>query len=236
MLKSPFHPPDLLGHSLGSVVHDTELDTISLWQGDEWLVLFADDHDVCDTCGKFVSCVILQVDDLEGSWVLFAVHELSDTTNVLSSADHAQVTWLELDNLQDLSSGKFDLDGVVHLDGWIWESDSSSVVCNDEVDTLWSLDQFLHSAKLVGCFFSANGSENESSLGIVQQSVVLVQLIQTENIHESTWKGNISAGLCVHLDKSLLAHHVGFSVVQCQFHSVSEDQNQWNAFTKLVWT
>ena len=60
-------------------------DTLELWQGDEWLLALSDAEDVRKTGGEGAAVAILDVHDFVGTWVMFDVHQLSYTTNVVSS-------------------------------------------------------------------------------------------------------------------------------------------------------
>lgn len=62
-----------------------------------------------------MSSGVLDVDDVESSWKLLTVSDDSDTTDVTSSCDHGEVSWLELDKVGDLSSRDIDDNGIVDL-------------------------------------------------------------------------------------------------------------------------
>ena len=59
---------------------------------------------------------ILDVDDVEGSGMLFTVHDDADATQVTTSRDHANVARLELDVIGDLARGDVHLHAVLGLD------------------------------------------------------------------------------------------------------------------------
>ena len=67
----------------------------------------------CSVQGK--GSVYLDVDNVEGSGVTFAVDDGSDATGVATSGDHAEIAGLELDEVHDLAGGDVQADRVVDL-------------------------------------------------------------------------------------------------------------------------
>lgn len=96
-----------------------------------------------------VSLGILDVHNIERSGVTFSVNNGTDTTQVTTSSDHAQVSRVEFDGIHDLTSGDFQLDGIVYLDNGIRIPDCSTVVGNQEWNTFWSSLDSLHLAQFV---------------------------------------------------------------------------------------
>lgn len=137
------------GHSLVTLLGNTELDTLALWQRDVSLGALADGEDVGQTGGEHVTVGIFHVHNLEGSWMFLAVHDGSDATQITSSGDHHQVAGFEANVIGDLSGGDVDLDDVVDLDAWIGVADGAAVGGDQEGNLLWADDVFLHFAELV---------------------------------------------------------------------------------------
>jgi hypothetical protein len=81
----------LCSHSLVTLLGDAQFDTLALWQGDVCLRGLSDYEDVGQTGGEHMTVGILNVDDLERSWMFLAVDDCSDTTQISSSGDHDQV-------------------------------------------------------------------------------------------------------------------------------------------------
>jgi len=226
----------LLGHALDTIVHDGEFDTVALRQTDPRLVGLSDDHHVLETSREVVVLFVLQVDDLEGSRVLLTVGDDTDTTDTVSTSDHAHVAVLELAVIEDLSGGDLDADGVVGLDSRIREADGAGVVGDDVVDTLGALDDVLDTAQLVGGLLLGDLVDDEATLSIVQQAEVLLGLLQRDNIHETGRVGVIGADLSVDLDQALDEDHLSLTVVQGVLQAVTEEDDQRQALTLLVGT
>ena len=84
-------------------------ETLTLWKSDESLLSFSNAEDVRETGGEGVSISVLDVDDLVGTWVVLDVHELANTTNVVSSHDEDVGTVLKLDDFVDFASLEVEL-------------------------------------------------------------------------------------------------------------------------------
>lgn len=90
----------------------------------------------------------------------------SDSSDVVSSDKKTKVSSIELDMVNNLSSSQIQFQGVVHLDGWVRVSDSSSIMCNDVWDLVRSDALGLNSDQLVSSFFWLDVLENESSCSV----------------------------------------------------------------------
>jgi hypothetical protein len=64
------------------------------------------------------------VNDVETTIMSLTVSDDADTAHVTTTSNHGNHTSIEPNEVCDLSSRKVDLDGVVDLDGRIWESDT----------------------------------------------------------------------------------------------------------------
>lgn len=80
------------GHSLVTLLGDTQFNTFALWQGDVSLGAFADGEDIGQTGGEHVTVGIFHVNDFEGSWMFLAVDDSADATQISSAGDHHQVS------------------------------------------------------------------------------------------------------------------------------------------------
>ena len=130
------------------------------------------------------------------------------------------------------------LDGVVDLDVWVRESDGSSVV-GDDVRNLSLADLLLGDlAELEFSLLGVNSVWLESSLDVIEDSEVLVGLLNGDNVHGSEWESWVSSDLAVNLDQTLLilddlgAFHVGHGVLQ----SLLEEDVERDALSSLVRT
>ena len=58
---------------------------------------------------------VLDVDDVERSWVSLSGHDGSHSASVSASSHHAQVAGVELDGILDLARGNVHLDRIINL-------------------------------------------------------------------------------------------------------------------------
>jgi len=183
-----------------------------------------------------VSGGVFDVDDIEGTWVSFSGQDGTDSTDILTADDLAHVTGVEFNPVGDFVGGEVELDGVADFAVWVWVSDASSVVCDEEWNVVLFGEQFLHSAELVGSFLGGDSVDDESAFGVVDQSEVFVGLFNGDNIHETGWVFHVGSDFSVDFDhsslKDLLALVTGKGVVE----SVSDEDGQWKAFSEFVWS
>ncbi len=79
---------------------------------------------------------VLDVHDIECSWVLLAADEGSNTTSVTSTSDEHLHTVVELDEVSNLAGSEVDLDRVSDSDAWVWVADGATVVGDNDWDAL----------------------------------------------------------------------------------------------------
>jgi len=106
-----------------SLLSDGQLDTLALGQTDPWLFL-TNDEDVAFPCSEGVVNGVLDVNDVETTIMSLTVSDDTNTTHVTTTSNHGDHTSIESNEVRDLSSRKIDLDGIVDLDGRVWESDT----------------------------------------------------------------------------------------------------------------
>ena len=96
--------------NLGISLFDKRLpDSLELGQSDEWLLAFSNNENVGETGSEVIARAIFDVDDLVGTWVMFDVHELSDTTNVISALDEHSGSVFEFNDFVNLTGLKVEL-------------------------------------------------------------------------------------------------------------------------------
>lgn len=178
---------------------------------------------------------ILDVDDIEGTWVSLSGLDGTNSTDILTADDLAHVTGIEFDPVGDLVGSEVELDGVADFAVWVWVSDGSSVVCDQEWNVVFLNENFLYSAEFVRSFFGGDSVDDESAFGVVDESEVLVGLLDRDDIHETGWVFHISSYFTVDFDHSvhqnLLALVSGKGVVE----SISDEDGQWKALSEFVW-
>lgn len=84
-------------------------ETLELWKCDQRLLTFANTEDVGKTSSKGTVSGILNVDDFVGTWVVLYMHQLSDTTNIVSSHDKDSSSILKFNNFLDFTCLKVQL-------------------------------------------------------------------------------------------------------------------------------
>ena len=76
------------------------------------------------------------MDNVERSWMTITGLDNTNTTSVTTTSDHAQVTSIEFYVFGDGTSFDIKDNGIVDLDVWVWVSDGTGIVGNDEWNTL----------------------------------------------------------------------------------------------------
>jgi hypothetical protein len=186
-----------LGHFLGSVcrnlllelaedlltlLEDRELDSTILGERDERLVTLAQDENVLDEGGPGVSLLVTHVDNVVSTVVLLTVIDDTNTAQVTTAGGHTQVTNLELDELLEGASSNVKLNDVVNTDIGVRVADGATVVGGHEGDTLGAEGNLLDLGKLVGSLLRGDTVDGETTLGIIEQTEVLVGALNLDNI------------------------------------------------------
>jgi len=210
-------------------------DTFVFWETDEGFVAFSEQEDVAGSSGENVSGGVFDVDNIKRTWVSFSGLDGTDSTDVLTADDLAQVTSVEFDPVGDFVGGQVEFDGVTDFAVWVWVSDGSSVVCDQEWNVVFLNEHFLYSAKLVGSFFGGDSVNDESAFGVVDQSEVLVGFLDRDNIHETGWVFHISSYFSVDFDHSSLQDLLALVTSKSVVESVSDEDGQWKALSEFVW-
>lgn len=90
--------------------------------------------------------------------------------------------------------------GITDLDFGVRESDGSRVVGNDVRDLVGTNSLSSDLQELVLSFFLAEGLEDESTLGVVEDSERLVSLFNSDDIHKTSGVTLVSSDLTVNKD------------------------------------
>mmetsp|Transcript_32294 Transcript_32294/g.83819 ORF Transcript_32294/g.83819 Transcript_32294/m.83819 type:complete len:212 (-) Transcript_32294:7-642(-) len=160
----------------------------------------------------------------------------TDTTQVMASGDHDEVTGLELDEVDDLAGLDVHTHGVVHLDVGVGVADGPSVVGNDKRGTLLSELVPLHLAELVLGLIIGDAVEDEAALDVKKKSEPLVGLLDGDDIHETSGEGLVSADLAVNLDEALHEDGVHLSAVEGVLKAVPQKKDEGKGLPELVGT
>lgn len=215
-----------------------EVDTLVLGKTDPGVLSLTNNEDVSDSGGEVGTSGISDVDDVETTEMSFTGSDDTDSSDVVTVGDCADVSRLELGVLKDGSGGDFELDGVVDGDIRVGESDGSTVVGNDVRDFVGAdflSDDF---AELEFGFLRLNGSEGESSLNVEKNSEVLTRLVNGKDVHQTSGVLNVSSDLAVDFNTSFVVvdDHDSFSHGKRVLKTSLEDEGKRKTLSKLVGT
>jgi hypothetical protein len=185
-----------------------------------------------------MSLGIPDMDDVESSLMSFRVADSSDPACVLSSRDHDEVAAFQPEELADFVGGQVELDGVVDSDVGVRVADRAAVVRNEVRHVVRRHQSALHLAKLVLRLFCVDRVQQETTLDVVQQAIVLVRRMNRQHVLEARRERGICARLAVHTHVSaLLFHdHRRLALRQGHLQAVPQTNHQGKAFTTLVRT
>jgi hypothetical protein len=120
----------------------------------------------------------------------------------------------------------------------MWVSDSSTIV-SDDVWNLRLTNDFLGNfTELEAAFFGINSVWLESTLDIVENSEVLIGLLDGDNVHNTKWESVVSSDLSVNLNQTFLILNDLSSLISGKsvLKSLLEENIERDAFSQLVWT
>lgn len=170
------------------------------------------------------------------SWVLLSGSDNTNTADGVTSSDHCDVSNLELNKVEDLSSGDINLDGIVDLDLWIRELEGSGVMSNGIRGLVVTKEDLVDLAKLEGSFLLLDLMDGETALGVPQQSEDLLGLLDLDNIHETSGESHVGSDLSINLDELLHNNHLSLVVSQRVLETVAQQDDQGQRRSSLVWT
>lgn len=228
----------LFSESSISLLDKGEEDTFTLWKGDGWGLSVTDNEQVGVSGGEHVASGILDVSNIVRTEMLLDGVDDSDSSNVVSSGEDDTGSVAELDDTVDFLGGKVVLDGISDLNVWVWESDGSTVVGDNVWDLVLSDDLLDDLAELETGFLGVNSVWVELSLGVDEDSEVLVGLLDGDDVHGSEWESVVSSDLSVNLDETFLVvgDSSGFISGKSVLESLLEENVHWDALSQLVWT
>ena len=138
--------------------------------------LGSNNEDVLESGGELKTIFVLNVDNFVRSRVLLESLDGSNSTDVISSGDHNFSSNFEFEAGSDFVGSQVELDGVVDLDEGVGESEGSSVVGDDIGDSLGTHGSSFDSAELELGFRGRDLGETESTLAVIEESIVSLGL------------------------------------------------------------
>jgi len=196
----------------------------------------SDDEDVGKTSSELSVEDVTDVNDIVTSEVTFLVDDGSDATLVTTTGEHDELTLLEGDNLDDLVLGEVELDRVSNLDDRVGVTDGSSIVGNDERNTLGSELDLLDLEKLVGSLLLRDSVDGEATLDVVKETEVLSRLLDRDDILETGGVGLVGSDLVVDLDEALLDDEGDLTSGKSVLQTVADEDGKGQALALLVGT
>lgn len=181
-----------------------------------------------------MSSSVLDVNDVKTSRVSISLDDNSNSSNVRTRSDHDNVSVFELDEVDDLSSFKIDLDGIESLDQGVGESKRSVVVSVSVGNSSSGGLDMGDLGKLVLGLFSRDGLKDESTLGVIEKSEVFSGLLDGDDIHKSSGELRVSSNLSVDLDLSSHDDLGDFISSKGVLQSVSEENSEGDRFSPRV--
>ena len=130
------------------------------------------------------------MDDADTSEVFLKIKDLCNSADVVASSDVGKVSWLVLDPLDNLSLFKIVLDGISFVDFRMGDSNGSSVAGDDVGDFVGTNSFFGNLQQFEFSFRIFYFDKGESSLDIIEDSVVLIGFSDRDSIHNTDWELN----------------------------------------------
>jgi len=226
----------VLGQTGVTILQVGLADTLALGEGNPRLVLLADNHNVFETGGEGVAVGILDVDDLERTGVTLTVHQSTDAANIVTLGGHDEVAVLELQPVQDFAGGDVHADGVIGLDLGIGEADGAAIMGATVRVALLADGDLVDAAQLVGGLLGGDVVDGEATLGVPDETEILLGLLDGHDVHQTGGDLHVGAHLAVNLDEALHGDHLDLLVRKRVLETVTEEDGQRHALTKLVRT
>ena len=155
------------------------------------------DHEhVRQTSGEFIATLVLQVDNIETTRVTITVHNHTNATNVLTTADHGELAGLEGVDGLNLACLQVELNSVVDLDGGVSEADGAPIVGGSIRDSsLLAVEERVSANRLLVTLADSDNAaqlelgvlvrdalQDKAALDVVHQTKVLLRLRDGDNI------------------------------------------------------
>jgi hypothetical protein len=175
-------------------------------------------------------------DDIKGARVLVVVSDMTNTTHVTTTSAHNESSVIKLEELGHAARLKVNLDGVVNLDVWVRVANGATIVGDNVWNTLLANLSLLDFAELELSLVVIDLVDGIATLNIEEKTEVLLGLWDGDDIHETSWKADISTDLTVNENVAFLKDHLDLVVSESVFETVAEEDNQRETLTELVRT
>ena len=220
--------------TLVTFLNDGDAESLILGERNKRENSLTNDEDVRHTGGERVSIGILDVSNIERTRVLLDVLENTNTTQIVTASDHGEVSRGELDVIDDLSGGQVDLDGVLLTNIGVGVTESATVVSGEEGDGLVSELSLANLAELELGFLRGDAVRDKAALDVIEETEMLVGLLDGDDIHETSGIVDICANFAVNLDETLHADEVDLIASQGVLEAIADQDDQRKALAHAV--
>jgi len=112
----------------------------------------------------------------------FTMRHHPNTTNIVPSGNHSDISDVKFDVACDLSGLEVIANGIADLDSRVRITDCSCVVGDEVGDSFCAeLDAF-DFAKFVFCFFGGDAVDCETAFDVVDQAEILVSFVDGDDV------------------------------------------------------
>lgn len=154
----------------------------------------------------------------------FDVKNCSNSADVISTGNIGQMSWLVANPADNLILFQIILDGISFIDVWMWESDGSSIMCNNVWNLVWS-DGFSNNfAEFEVSLFCIDFDQGKSTFFIIQKSVIFTSFNNGQDIHDTDWEFRISSNFIIDSESCLfvLGDNGNLLPISCVSETISE--------------
>lgn len=116
--------------------------------------------------------------------VLLTMHDNTRSAHVTTPSNHDQVSGIKFSDADDLVLGEVKSDGIVHSDHGVGITNCTSVMGDNIGHASVSESDLFYLEEFISRFLRVNPVDNKAALDIVQQSEVIVRLLDGQDIYQ----------------------------------------------------
>jgi hypothetical protein len=215
----------------------SSLDTLVAGERHQRLVSLSNNEHIANSSSKALSSCILHMNDFKTSGMFFSGGNNTNTTQIATSRNSAEVSHFEFHESIDLASLKVKLDSIIDLNVGMRIADGSAIMKGNVRDSFGSQLKSLDLAELILGLLRSDLLESESALGVVEQSESSIgDLIDGNHIHETSGISDVGSHFVIYFDQSLHANKSHLSPCESELESVPQKDDQRERLPQLVRT
>jgi len=165
----------------------------------------------------------------------FSLNNRSNTTNIVSASNHRDTSGFEFVVIQYFSALDIKLDCIVLLNIGVRIANRSRVCCVSVRNATVAESCRANFAQFEVGLSVGNLVSNESSLGIIQKTVVLSDSVDGNNIHETSWESQVCSDSMIYFHNSLFQDIMYFLSSECILQAISDENEERYTFPQFVW-